>query len=75
MSGFVNGSDPRKIIDFGLVYPKGIAIDWLGLNIYWTDSIAHRIEVARLSGISRRALLWEGKIYDPHSIAVDPPNG
>ncbi|XP_044256052.1 low-density lipoprotein receptor-related protein 6 [Tribolium madens] len=75
MRSFFNGSDTEKVIDLGLTSPEGIAIDWLGLNIYWTDSFAHRIEVARLQGSSRRTLLWEGKVYDPHSIVVDPPNG
>jgi low density lipoprotein receptor-related protein 5/6 len=75
MRAFINGSDPQKVVDLGLASPEGIAIDWLALNIYWTDPYAHRIEVARLMGSSRSTLLWEGEVYDPHSIVLDPPNG
>ncbi|RZC32195.1 low-density lipoprotein receptor-related protein 6, partial [Asbolus verrucosus] len=75
MRAFLNGSDPQKVVELGLATPECVAIDWLGLNIYWTDPLAHRIEVARLLGSSRRTLLWEGKVYDPHSIVLDPPNG
>lgn len=71
---YINGSDPHRIIDLGLVSPEGIAVDWLGLNIYWTDPVAHRIEVARLDGTSRRTLLW-GEVYEPHSIVLDPKEG
>ena len=75
MRAFLNGSNPQKVVDVGLASPEGIAVDWLGLNIYWTDPYAQRIEVARLPGSSRKTLLWEGKVNDPHSIVLDPPNG
>ncbi|CAH0560791.1 unnamed protein product [Brassicogethes aeneus] len=73
MRAFINGSDPQKVIDLGLASPEGIAVDWLGLNIYWTDPVAQRIEVSRLTGSSRRTLLWG--VYNPHSIVLDPVAG
>ncbi|KAG5877087.1 hypothetical protein JTB14_015462 [Gonioctena quinquepunctata] len=48
MRAFINGSDVQKVIDSGLAAPEGIAVDWLGLNIFWTDPVSHRIEVSRL---------------------------
>ncbi|XP_060530301.1 low-density lipoprotein receptor-related protein 6 isoform X2 [Cylas formicarius] len=74
MRAFVNGSEPQKVIDLGLTSPKGIAVDWLGLNIYWTDPLSHRIEVSRLVGTSRRTLLWD-ETYEPHDIVLDPVYG
>ncbi|KAJ8981147.1 hypothetical protein NQ317_013812, partial [Molorchus minor] len=74
MRAFINGSDPQRVIDLGLASPEGIAVDWLGLNIYWTDPVAHRIEVSRLVGTSRRTLLWD-EAYEPHSIVLDPAEG
>ncbi|ERL91934.1 hypothetical protein D910_09257, partial [Dendroctonus ponderosae] len=74
MRAFINGSEPQKVIDLGLAYSEGIAVDWLGMNIYWTDPISHRIEVSRLVGRSRRTLLWD-EVYEPHSIVLDPASG
>lgn len=74
MRAFLNGSDVQKVIDLGLTSPEGIAVDWLGLNVYWTDPVSHRIEVSRLMGRSRRTLLWN-EAYEPHSIVVDPGEG
>lgn len=74
MRAYINGSDPHRVIDLGLTSPEGIAVDWLGLNIYWTDPVTHRIEVSRLVGTSRRTLLWD-EAYEPHSIVLDPVAG
>lgn len=52
----------------------GIAVDWVSQNLYWTDSGARRIEVARLNGQSRRVLLWD-EVEQPVSIALDPMQG
>lgn len=75
MRAYTNGSNPQKIVDLGLTSPEGLAVDWLGLNIYWTDPNAGRIEVARLDGTSRRVLLWNKDNDKPHSIALDPMAG
>lgn len=74
MRAFINGSDPQRVVELGLVAPEGIAVDWLALNIYWADPAAHRIEVARLTGTSRRVLIWKN-VEEPHSIALDPVRG
>nr|CAH7753133.1 unnamed protein product [Callosobruchus chinensis] len=74
MRAFVNGSDPQRVVDLGLYLPEGIAVDWLGLNVYWTDPVMHRIEVARLVGTSRRTLLWD-EAFEPHGIVLDPAAG
>lgn len=39
-----------------VVRPMGIAVDWFGGNIYWTDSRKGTIEVSRTDGTMRRVL-------------------
>ena len=55
-------------------YPEGIAIDWIGRNLYWSDSGTDRIEVSHLNGTSRRVLVLEN-LDEPRAIVVDPGEG
>ena len=54
--------------DLGQV--EGLAIDWLGEVIYWTDYWNERIEVARFDGSNRMVLLSENH-ENPRDIATD----
>lgn len=56
---------------------EGIAVDWIGNNLYWTND-GHRktINVARLEKASQsRKTLLEGEMSHPRGIVVDPING
>ena len=70
----MNGSASETIIEFGVIYPEGMAVDWVAHNIYWVDSGSTRIEVARLDGSSRKVLIWRN-LSHPRALALDPPNG
>lgn len=70
----MNGSSLEHIIEFGIEYPEGMAVDWIAKNLYWTDIGTKRIEVARLDGKSRRVLIWKD-LSNPRSIVLDPPEG
>ena len=67
--------DPRlqkqNSIVSGMDQPDGLACDWIGKKIYWTDAETNRIEVSELDGSSRKVLLW-GKLDQPRAIALDP---
>uniref|UniRef100_A0A3B3RJF0 EGF-like domain-containing protein n=1 Tax=Paramormyrops kingsleyae TaxID=1676925 RepID=A0A3B3RJF0_9TELE len=65
-------NDPRVIPD--LKMPRGIAVDWVAGNIYWTDSARGVIEVAQISGSYRKTLI-SGMTEKPYVIVVDPPRG
>ena len=55
----------------GMAQPDGLACDWIGRKIYWTDAEANRIEVSELDGSSRKVLIWKD-LDQPRAIAVDP---
>lgn len=56
---------------------EGIAVDWMGNNLYWTDDGPKKtISVARLEKAAQtRKTLIEGKMTHPRAIVVDPLNG
>ncbi|XP_072597864.1 prolow-density lipoprotein receptor-related protein 1 isoform X2 [Vulpes vulpes] len=58
----------------GLKMPRGIAVDWVAGNVYWTDSGRDVIEVAQMKGENRKTLI-SGMIDEPHAIVVDPLRG
>uniref|UniRef100_A0A3Q3XIF9 EGF-like domain-containing protein n=1 Tax=Mola mola TaxID=94237 RepID=A0A3Q3XIF9_MOLML len=58
-----------------LKMPRGIAVDWVAGNLYWTDSGRDVIEVAQLSGGRHRKTLISGMIDEPYAIVVDPQRG
>ena len=70
----MNGSSLQHIIQFGLDSPEGLTVDWVAHNIYWADTGKDRIEVSRLDGSSRKALVWRN-LEDPRALALDPPSG
>ena len=54
--------------------PDGLAIDWVGKNLYWCDKGSDTIEVSDLSGKHRSVLISNG-LSEPRAIAVDPLGG
>ncbi|XP_055949393.1 low-density lipoprotein receptor-related protein 6-like [Argiope bruennichi] len=70
-------SDPktnRSIITTGLISPDGLAVDWMGKKLYWSDSETNRIEVSNLDGTYRKVLFWRD-LDQPRSIALVPTDG
>ena len=65
----LNGSEPETIISVGLDTTDGIAVDFIGRNIYWTDTGKNRIEVATLDGRHRKVLIWT-ELESPRAIAL-----
>uniref|UniRef100_A0A673BUV4 Low density lipoprotein receptor-related protein 1Ab n=1 Tax=Sphaeramia orbicularis TaxID=375764 RepID=A0A673BUV4_9TELE len=57
-----------------LKMPRGIAVDWVAGNLYWTDSGRDVIEVAQMSGQNCKTLI-SGMIDEPYAIVVDPQRG
>lgn len=69
-----NLSYPEVLLDEYINAPDGLAVDWVAENLYWTDAGRKCIEVARLTGDSRKMLITED-LEEPRSIAVFPSKG
>ena len=54
--------------------PDGIAVDWVGRNLYWCDKSTDTIEVSRLDGRYRKILVSDG-LEEPRAIVVHPYRG
>ena len=67
-------SDVHAVISSGLATAEGIAVDWVGGNLYWVESHVSQIEVARLDGRFRKGLI-AGNMKKPRALALDPRDG
>ena len=61
----------ETVIQFNLESPEGLAIDWIGRKVYWTDRTPGKIEVSELDGRNRAVLVSEN-IETPRAIVVHP---
>lgn len=50
--------------------PDGLAVDWVGGNLYWCDKGRDTIEVSKLNGAYRTVLVNNG-LREPRALAVD----
>lgn len=64
----------ETVVQSGLSTAEGLAVDWIGHNLYWVDSNLDQIEVARVNGSFRRTLV-AGEMASPRAIALDPRDG
>ena len=54
--------------------PDGLAVDWIGHNIYWCDKGADTLEVSTASGKYRKIIISKG-LDEPRAIALHPLKG
>ncbi|XP_028028555.1 low-density lipoprotein receptor-related protein 4-like [Bombyx mandarina] len=71
---YLNGSHQTTIVDSNLIWPAGLAFDWITDKIYWTDGGTNRIEVSKSDGSMRTLLAWD-HIDKPRDIVVNPEGG
>uniref|UniRef100_T1KEV8 EGF-like domain-containing protein n=1 Tax=Tetranychus urticae TaxID=32264 RepID=T1KEV8_TETUR len=64
----------EEIVSIGLGDVNGLAVDWIGGKLYWTDAGRKRIEVANLDGSSRKSLIWTD-LDSPRAIVLHYSSG
>lgn len=65
----------KVIYVVGINNCEGVAIDWLGRNIFWTDEALKTINVARLDNPDIRRVIVNNSLYHPRAIVLDPRKG
>ena len=59
------------VVSSGLTTAEGLAVDWIGGNLYWIQSNLDQIEVAKINGSFRQTLI-AGNMARPRALALDP---
>ncbi|KAH7723788.1 low-density lipoprotein receptor-related protein 1 [Aphelenchoides avenae] len=66
--------DVKPIVTYGIWTAEGLAVDWLGRNVYWVDSLLDQIEVTNFDG-SFSATILNGDMHNLRALALDPSKG
>ena len=64
-------SDILVVVESGIKASNGLAVDWIGQNLYWIDSNLNQIEVANFDGSYRHTLI-SNQMESAHTIVLDP---
>ena len=70
----LSGRNLQVLIKDKIRNVNGIAVDWLGRNIYWTDAGKREISVAKLNGSCRKTV-FKTKLENPRAIVLHPRKG
>ena len=62
----------EEFVTSGLNNVMGMAVDWVGKNLYWTDEGMQAVYVAGLGDGSKKRLLLHENMTHPRSLIVDP---
>ncbi|XP_035227303.1 prolow-density lipoprotein receptor-related protein 1-like isoform X2 [Stegodyphus dumicola] len=71
----IDGTQREVFLEKGLNNCQGLAIDWMGRNLYWTDEGLLAIYVAKLDDSSVKKRLIYDNMAHPKAIVVDPKRG
>ncbi|KAH7646170.1 low-density lipoprotein receptor-like protein [Dermatophagoides farinae] len=75
VSAYIKKSSKVEILHSNtLQSPDGIAVDWIGRNLYWCDKGKSTIEVSKLDGKFRRILIRQ-QLEEPRAIVLNPLEG
>ncbi|XP_071943214.1 low-density lipoprotein receptor-related protein 2-like [Antedon mediterranea] len=67
----LDGANRVVTFESGMTSSEGMAVDWVGRNVYWVDRFLRVMEVARIDG-THRAILISTNMSNPRGIVLDP---
>ena len=71
-----DSSEVAQDLKLHIKQPEGLALDWAGSNMYWTDAGGNSIEMARTDGRYQRTVIkMVSKLMKPKAIVLDPDKG
>ncbi|MBZ3875678.1 Low-density lipoprotein receptor-related protein 1B [Sciurus carolinensis] len=68
----LNGSDIKVVHNTAV--PNALAVDWIGKNLYWSDTEKRMIEVSKLNGLYPTILVSK-RLKFPRDLSLDPRAG
>ena len=71
----MDGSDYSVIIDSGVYWPTGVALDRENHRIYWVDAWLDKLESSTYSGLDRRLLMDSQSLQHFHPYGITFFNG
>ena len=54
--------------------PNALAVDWIGKNLYWSDTEKRIIEVSKVNGLYPTVLVSK-RVKFPRDLSLDPQAG
>ena len=69
-----DGENKKVLINQSLSNADGLAVDWVGRNLYWTDGDFKTISVCKLDGKHRHTLI-DTFLGKPRAIVLHPDTG
>ena len=71
LSSDASMSNIKVVVHSSLTSAEGLAVDWIGGNLYWIQSNLDQIEVSKLNGSFRQTLI-AGRMERPRALALEP---
>ncbi|GIY95887.1 low-density lipoprotein receptor-related protein 1 [Caerostris extrusa] len=71
----IDGNQREMYLEKGLYNCEGLAVDWMGRNLYWTDEGLHSIFVAKLDDSTIKKRIVHENMSHPKAIVLDPKRG
>ncbi|KAK3853890.1 hypothetical protein Pcinc_039590 [Petrolisthes cinctipes] len=71
----LNGRKKEQVVTSAVLNVEGLAVDWMGRNIYWTDEGVSSIFVCSMEDPVKRKMLLYGNLTNARAIVLNPRDG
>ncbi|XP_042220954.1 prolow-density lipoprotein receptor-related protein 1-like isoform X2 [Homarus americanus] len=71
----IDGIKREPVVTSAVLNVEGLAVDWMGRNIYWTDEGVSSIFVCSMKNPEKRKMLLHGNLTNARAIVLNPGEG